>query len=131
MLAYCTYCSADKHHSEALLPAIQLYNSVRISKVFQAAKKSTTPFLILSGKYGVVSPSEKISYYDHLLTSSEIETHSDLISAQMMSMNITAIEFYTNSIKKDKNLHPYLDCITKACAKASIKLKIIEENFVD
>jgi hypothetical protein len=131
MLAYCTYCSADKHYSETLLPAIQLYNSVRINKVFQAAKKSTTPFLILSGKYGVVSSSEKISYYDHLLTSSEIETHSDLISAQMMSMNITAIEFYTNSIKKDKNLHPYLDCITKACAKASIKLKIIEENFVD
>ena len=131
MLAYCTYCSADKHYSETLLPAIQLYNSVRINKVFEAAKKSTTPFLILSGKYGVVSANEKISYYDHLLKSSEIETHSDLISAQMMSMNITAIEFYMNSVKKDKNIYPYLDCITKACAKASIKLKIIEENFSD
>lgn len=131
MLAYCTYCSADKHYSETLIPAIQLYNSVRINKVYEAAKKSTIPFLILSGKYGIVSPNEKISYYDHLLKSSEIETHSDLIVMQITSMKITSIEFYTNSIKKDKNLQPYIDCITKACTKASIKLKIIEENFAD
>lgn len=131
MLAYCTYCSADKHFSETQLPAIELYNSVRINKVFEAAKKSNAPFLILSGKYGIVSPNEKISYYDHLLKSSEIDAHSDLISRQIMSMKITAIEFYTNSIKKDANLHPYIDCITKACTKSSIKLKIIEENFRD
>lgn len=131
MLAYSTYCSADKHYSETLLPAIQLYNSVRINKIYEAAKKSTTPFLILSGKYGIVGPNEKISYYDHLLVSSEIENHSDLISMQIKSMKITVIEFYTNSITKDKNLHPYIDCITRACAKASIKLKIIEENFAD
>lgn len=131
MLVYCTYCSAEKHYSETLLPAIQLYNSARINQVFAAAKKSSTPFIILSGKYGIVSPSERISYYDHLLKPTEVETHSDLISTQIMSMKISAIKFYTNNLKEDEKLHPYIACISKACAKASIKLKIIEEHFAD
>jgi hypothetical protein len=129
MLAYCTYCSADKHYSEKPLPAIQLYNSERITKVFEAANKSSTTFLILSGKYGILSPNEKISYYDQLLTSSEVENHSDLIASQIKSKNITSIEFYMNSVERDKNLQSYVDCISIACSKLSIPLKISIVDF--
>ena len=131
MLAYCTYCSADKHYSEIPVPAIQLYSSYRIAKVFEAAKQSNTAFLILSGKYGVVDPNDEISYYDHLLTSSEIETHSDLIASQIISKNITTIEFYMNNVERDQNLYVYKDCLSKACAKSGIQLKIHVEDFLD
>ena len=131
MLAYCTYCSADKHYSETPVPAIQLYNSDRITKVFEAAKKSNSTFLILSGIYGIVDPNEEISYYDHLLMSSEIENHSDLIASQIISKNITTIEFYMNSVERDNNLQAYIDCISKACTKSSIQLKVNVEDFQD
>ena len=131
MLVYCTYCSADKHYSEMPVPAIQLYNSDRIAKVFEAAKQSNTAFLILSGKYGMLDPNDEINYYDHLLTSSEIEIHSDLIASQIISKNITTIKFYMNSVERDKNLQAYKDCISKACAKSAIQLKINVEDFQD
>lgn len=127
----CTYCSADKHFSESSLSAIQLYKSNRIIQVFEKAKKSNTNFLILSGKYGLVYPSEEIQYYDHLLMPSEVENHSDLIATQIKSENITSIEFYMNSIQRDNNLQAYFDCISKACAKASIVLEINIDEYED
>ena len=131
MLAYCTYCSADKHYSEVPVSAIQLYNSNRITKVFEDARKSNTAFFILSGKYGMVDSNEEISYYDHLLMPSEIENHSDLIASQIISKNITSIEFYMNSVERDKKLQAYIDCISKACDKSSIQLKFNIEDYHD
>lgn len=131
MLAICTYCSADKNYSEAAMPAIRLYKSNRIIEVFEAAKKTNSIFLILSGKYGLVSPNEAIYYYDHLLKVEEIENHSDLIATQFKSRNITGIEFYMNSIERDPNLHAYVDCISKACDKASIMLQLKIVDFQD
>ena len=131
MFAYCTYCSADKYYSEVQIPAIHLYNSERIAKVFEAAKQANTAFLILSGKYGVIYPNEEVSYYDHLLKSSEIENHSDLIASQIKSKKITSIEFFMSNIEKDRNLRAYVDCISKACAKSSILLKIHIRDFQD
>jgi len=131
MLAFCTYCSAKKYYSEIAIPAIKLYDSDRIAKVFESAKEADTTFVILSGKYGLVEPSEGISYYDHLLLSSETENHSDLIASQIKSKNITGIVFFMKSVEKDKNLQAYLDCISKACTKSSIPLKTSVENFQD
>ena len=74
MLAICTYCSAGKHNSETPLPAIDLYKSSRITKVFETAEKSNVTFLILSGKYGLIRANEEIGYYDHLLIPSEVES---------------------------------------------------------
>ena len=94
-------------------------------------KPQNTAFLILSGKYGVIYPNEEVSYYDHLLKSSEIENHSDLIASQIKSKKITSIEFFMSNIEKDRNLRAYVDCISKACAKASILLKIHIRDFQD
>ena len=79
----------------------------------------------------MVDPNEEISFYDHLLMSTEIENHSDLIASQLISKNISTIEFYMNSVERDNNLQAYIDCISKACAKSSIQLKINVEDFKD
>jgi hypothetical protein len=131
MLVICTYCSSGKHYSETPLPAIDLYKSRRITKVFETAKKSNVTFLILSGKYGLLNSNEEIDYYDHLLVQPEVKDHSDLIASQIKSKGISQIEFYMNSVESDSNLKAYIDCISIACTKASITLKINIEDFED
>lgn len=131
MLAYCTYCSAHKKSTSDQIPAIELYASKRISKVFNAAKKARVHFIILSGKYGIIDAHQEIETYDHLLLASEIEVHADLIATQIKSKNIHEIVFFMNSIKKDRNLAVYLECIQSACHKSGTFLVIKEGNYND
>lgn len=131
MLAYCTYCSAHKKTTLGQIPAIELYTSKRISKVFKAAKKAKVHFLILSGKYGIIAAHQEIETYDHLLLASEIEEHSDRIATQLKSKNIREIVFFMNSVKKDSNLSTYLECIQSACQKAGVMLVIKEGDYND
>jgi hypothetical protein len=124
MLAYCTYCSAEKNYSKTALPAIDLYKSARISKVFLAAQQVKTKFIILSGKHGIICANEKINYYDHLLLASEVVVHSELIASQIKSKGINEIVFFMKTVEEDENLKPYLDCIESACLKLKITLRI-------
>ena len=124
MLAYATYCSAQKNYSKIAVPAIELYDSDRISKVFELAKSQNAKFVILSGKYGLLEPNQEINYYDHMLIQSEVETHADVIASQITSKYISEIVFFTNSIETDPNLLPYIACIESACEKAKIQFKV-------
>ncbi|NQY04736.1 MAG: hypothetical protein HRT68_00675 [Flavobacteriaceae bacterium] len=131
MKAYCTYCSAEKNDSEKAIPAIDLYNSHRISEVYKWSQEKGLGFLILSGKYGLVEPTERIHYYDHLLKPKEVEPHSDLLASQIKAMGITEIVFFMSRLEKDPNLQAYRDCITKACIKSNVALTINVIDFQD
>ena len=124
MLAYLTYCSAQKNYSKKALPAIQLYDSERISKVFELAKSQNAKFVILSGKYGLVEAHQQINYYDHLLNQTEVETHANLIASQIAAKCISEIVFFTNPVQTDPNLLPYLRSIKRACVIAKITITI-------
>jgi cytoplasmic iron level regulating protein YaaA (DUF328/UPF0246 family) len=45
-------------------------------------------FLILSGKYGILEPSDPIPYYDHLLQSSEVSEHSKKVADQLETLGV-------------------------------------------
>ena len=124
MLAYATYCSAQKNFSKKAMPAIQLYDSERISKVYELANSHNTKFVILSGAYGLIEPHEQINYYDHLLDQTEVETHSGKIASQIATKDISEIVFFSNSVQTDPNLLPYLRCIKRACEIAKIPITI-------
>ena len=124
MLAYATYCSALKNYSNKALPAIQLYDSERISKVYELANSQNVRFVILSGAYGLVEAHEQINYYDHLLNQTEVETHANVIASQIAAKHISEIVFFSNSVETDPNLLPYLKCIMSACEKAKIPITI-------
>ena len=127
MLAYATYCSALKNYSKKALPAIQLYDSERISKVFELAKSQNAKFVILSGKYGLVEAHQQINYYDHLLDQTEVESHAGVMASQIATKDISEIVFFSNSLQTDPNLLPYLRSIKRACeiAKITITIKAI------
>jgi len=127
MLVYLTYCSAQKNFSKKALPAIQLYDSERISKVFELAKSQNAKFVILSGKYSLVEAHQQINYYDHLLNQTEVESHAGVMASQIATKDISEIVFFSNSVQTDPNLLPYLRSIKRACeiAKITITIKAI------
>lgn len=131
MLVYCTYCSAEKNHSEKPLHAIDLYKSERINTIFKSAETEGLKFVILSGKFGVLETHQKINYYDHLLMPSEVENHTKLVASQLKEKKITQIIFHMGSIKHDKNLKPYIDCIAAASAQSGVSIEFRESNFID
>jgi hypothetical protein len=124
MLAYATYCSALKNFSKKALSAIQLYDSERISKVYELANSQNTKFVILSGAYGLVEAHEQINYYDHLLDQTEVESHSGVMASQIATKDISEIVFFSNTVETDPKLLPYLRCIKRACEIAKIPITI-------
>ena len=126
MTVFCTYCSAKKDRSQGELPAIQRYRSHRIKSVYIAARSLGLKFLILSGKYGILEPSDPIPYYDHLLQSSEVSEHSKKVADQLEALGVKNLIFFTRSFSDDENLKPYFDCIKFASQKAGIELKFVE-----
>ncbi|MDB4656062.1 hypothetical protein OAE48_04355 [Flavobacteriales bacterium] len=126
MIAYCTYCSAEKDHSEISLPAISRYKSSRITKVYNSAITENVEFVILSGKYGIIDAHQNIDYYDHLLVPSEVDEHSELVTSQLKEMGITKLMFYAVSVLKDPNIQSYIDCIKLGAAKNGTAIEIRE-----
>lgn len=126
MLAYCTYCSAEKNHSEFPLSAINRYKSSRITDIYTSANAASVKFVILSGKYGVINAHHKIDYYDHLLLPAEVEKHAELVASQLKEMGITKLVFYTVSVLTDPNIQPYIDCIKLGAAKNGTAIEVKE-----
>jgi len=126
MTVFCTYCSAEKDRSPGELPAIQRYRSHRIKSVYIAAMSLGLKFLIFSGEYGLLEPSDPIPYYDHLLHSSEVSEHSRRVAGQLEALGVKDIIFFAGSISDDENLKPYFDCIKFASRKAGTELKFVD-----
>ena len=94
MKAYCTYCSAQKNASIKTLTAIQRYESSRIFFVHQLAQERNIEFFILSGKFGLLHPNDELPNYDHLLKSSEIDSHAKKVANQIQERSLTEIVFF-------------------------------------
>lgn len=131
MIAFCTYCSAEKNYRGEPLPAIELYQSARIASIHDKASENGIKFVILSGKYGAIDPDQIIDHYDHLLRESEVEEHADLVASQLKEKNISRIVFFMSPIQNDENIKAYVDCITAACGKLDIPIEFREEIYSD
>jgi hypothetical protein len=130
MTIFCTYCSAEKEPSAELLPALRRYRSERIERICRAARAAGCGFYILSGKYGLLDPNEKIPYYDHLLVADEVEAHATKLTEQIKQYDITQIVFFTLPVSRDEKLAPYHAALRLACTMAPTRLGFVEIDFV-
>ncbi len=130
-IAICTYCSKEKQETPGVLPAGERYKSKRIKEIQQLASAKGRPFLILSGKYGLLDSGSPIPFYDHLLQKEEVEWLIKKVSKQLSALNIKQLDYYTISHNQDPNLTPYLDCIQGAAelVKTSINIHFISKNI--
>jgi hypothetical protein len=126
MTVFCTYCSAEKDPSQGKLLGIQRYRSSRINSVYSAALSLGLEFLILSGEYGMLKPSDSIPYYAHLLIAPEVQEHAKKVADQLEALGVKDLIFFTRPLEEDENLKPYHDCIRLASQKAGTKLKFVE-----
>jgi hypothetical protein len=126
MTVFCIYCSDKKDRSQGELPAIQRYQSHRIISVYIAAMSLGQKFLILSGKYGILEPSDPIPYYDHLPQSSEVSEHSKKVADQLEALGVKDLIFFAGSLSDDENLKPYFDCLKFTSQKVGIAIKFVD-----
>jgi len=132
-LAYCTYCSKEKREDKSQLPSIDRYISQRIKHVHQLALEHDADFLILSGKYGLLKGSAEIPYYDHLLSTDEVEDMTKLVSSQLRNAEVKRLKCFSASPELQPSLRPYVDVLIKACVAEHIVFEItcLEPPYTD
>lgn len=125
MIAWCTYCSANKREDSGRLPALDRYLDARIHDLAACAATAGVGFLILSGEYGLLRPEDPIPWYDHLLLAGEVDALAERVAAQVGELGITSIVFHTIDPTRDPQVRPYLDTISRACRRAGATLETV------
>ena len=121
---FCTICSKDKSNKPGLLEANERYISPRINYVIKIAARESAPMLILSGKYGLISPDKKIPFYDLLLKKSRVEELVTKVIKQCRKLKIGELIFYAKSRRK-QGWGPYYAVLEQASRRLKIDLKVI------
>ena len=123
MEVICTTCSKRKRRAPGLLPARRRYLSRRIRHVLTLAERTGRAALILSGQYGLLAPDDPIPWYDHALTTDEVETLVPLLVEQLRSRRAGAVVFYARP-RSTAGWEPYHEAIARACRQAKIRCTV-------
>lgn len=118
----CTVCSREKREGEGAQPAIERYADPRIKKVYNISRASSKPMVILSGKYGLISPNTKILWYDKKLESEDIERLLPIVKKQAQKMGISRLHFYETS-SSNSDWEPYIKLLRLCCEQLNIPLE--------
>jgi NTP pyrophosphatase (non-canonical NTP hydrolase) len=121
---YVTICSRKKSNVSGSVPAKERYISDRIAKVIDNATRDHANMMILSGKYGLISPEDKIPYYDHLLQPEEVEALQSRVVDVLSRIMPDAVVFYIKS-DADETWKPYADVIEGAARELSINYSTV------
>jgi hypothetical protein len=128
MHIYCTTCSKDKSTQEGRVAAIQRYQDERITSIYHKSQQDNKGFRILSGKYGILSPTDEIPYYDQVLMINEVNNMIDLAALQLQHDEVTSIELYVKDPVEHPDWENYVTTMIGACSKSNIELEI---KFLD
>jgi len=121
---YATYCSAHKDSTAGDLPAADRYISDRIAGVYTNAMSSECRFGILSGRFGLITPTQPIPDYDHLLQPSEIPSMAERVAATLKQWEVTSIQWFTVAFEMDPHVSRYSDVMTRAAELAGIDFEL-------
>ena len=122
MKVYCTYCSENKSKKMGKIPSIERYNSSRINLIYEKSKKDKVPFVILSGKFGLLSPEEEIEWYDQKLNLSQSEELSEIVKNQIEKQKIKHFVFFLKS--EDLEAKKYEKFLKIICDSLGIKTSV-------
>ena len=121
----CTICCREKDHSPGLLPASRRYLSDRIRRVYQLAREAGLGFVILSGRFGLISPDQPIPYYDQLLREDEAKEMSGRVADFLKKNEVKKIIFLLPDPELDPHVRPYLNSMKHGARKAGAALEVI------
>ena len=124
----CTTCCKDKREDENLLPAIQRYISERIDFVAEESRKSGKPFIILSGKYGMIDADHKIPWYDKALVPEDVAGMVPIVKSQLLEKGVWKIRFYGKP-RTTPGWEPYYEVLEQACDQLGIPIDYQEVDL--
>ena len=117
----CTTCCKDKREDEGLLPATQRYISQRIEFVFNESQRLNKPFIILSGKYGLIDSDLKIPWYDQKLEPENVAGMAPILAKQLGEKGVSKIIFYGKALTTP-GWKPYYDALEQSCNQLGISI---------
>ncbi len=123
---FCTYCAARKNRSRRRIPAIRRYLSPRIGEVYRKSQDNGAGFAILSGRFGLLGPYQKIPHYDHLLKKDEIAKILPQMVNYINRKGYHSVSFFHEPLKRNTKVRPYCEAIKKACRLTQSRLRMVE-----
>lgn len=120
---YITICSRKKSTAKGNLPARDRYLSNRIQKVIDYAARDNATMMILSGKYGLISPATMIPFYDHLLQHEEISSLQPKVVKTLSALLPSEIVFYIPK-DTDESWEPYIELIKQSLNRLNLHYRL-------
>ncbi|MFH8119740.1 MAG: hypothetical protein QXS37_02970 [Candidatus Aenigmatarchaeota archaeon] len=134
---YITHCSKKKNNIRSKTLAENLYSATYLQRFIKKCKELDVKWGILSDKYGIVFPKQKIKWYDlspsHLLKNqTESKKLIKKVTRQLQRFN--KIFFYYNPGR----FHPFYRYLIRKLRNQNINIKLIshlsqisikEENY--
>jgi hypothetical protein len=125
-VALCTPCSKRKRREPAApIPASRRYLGRRIARVLREGARRGVPVLLLSGRYGLLSPSRRIPWYDQALLAEDVPSMAARLEQQLARLRIDEIELWALPATTP-GWRPYHDALRRACAAADVRLRRVE-----
>jgi hypothetical protein len=120
----CTTCSASKDPSPGPVPARVRYRSPRIDAVGLAAAKRGLPFVILSGKLGLVAAQEGVEPYDQALRAEDVADIAGRASETLKHWGTSRVTAHLRPAETP-GWAPYHSALAEACRLANVDLTVV------
>jgi hypothetical protein len=117
----CTTCCKDKREDKELLPATQRYISERIDFVAEESSRLGKPFIIFSGKYGLIDADYEIPWYDKKLEPEDVAGMIPIVKKQLLEKEVSKIRFYGKP-RTTKSWEPYYEVLDQSCNQLGIPI---------
>lgn len=118
----CTTCCLEKQPTPTPLPASELYLDERIGAVLAEGQRLSKAVLILSGKFGLVRPEDRIPWYDHALRSEEVDELVPQLVDSLRISEVRKIRFYALPVETP-GWRPYHEALERACWQLGIAVE--------
>ncbi len=119
----CTICAKRKRRTAGPLPAIDRYLNRRIRWVYTQSRRLARPMFILSGRFGLLAPDDRIPWYDHALTEADVTRLLPRVVQQLAAADATSLVFFARP-RSTPGWKPYYELLERACRTRAIPLRV-------
>ncbi len=121
---FVTTCCERKSKADGLLPASVRYIEDYLQAVRSKAREQGETFMILSGKYGLISPLYEIPYYDHPMTEKDIPILLPKVVSVLKERRATRVVLFIPI--NDVPILPYIRLMGEAANEVRLKMEVFE-----
>ena len=122
--ALATTCSAEKSLAPGPLPATERYGHPRIAAAAGSARRRGLPFFVVSGRFGLLGPDDRIPWYDHALEGTEVDELARSVALSLEAAGVQRLEAWLEP-RDTPGWGPYHDLLELAAHAAGVELVVV------